>query len=435
MKTVLSETSDKHVLGLENYSLQQVNDQVITPRILVFELGYLGHYPSYIRNLARYWCQHQLPGYLDIVVSPSFKEHHSDVLAIASECKQGTLRFVVINEAEQAHLVPRESPLKRAHRSLQEWRLLQKYTKLLNTSHCLLLYFDSFQTAIASGKHLPCKFSGIYFRPTFHYNTFADYQPTRKERFQHWRERTILPKLMRHRQLANIFCLDPYAVPYINQLEGQGQAKYLPDPVEITQVSNEAIVPFRQSLGIQPNRTVFLLFGALYDARKGLDQVLDALEMLSVDECKQICLLLVGTLIGDTRISDKIHTLQQKLPVQIILRDQFIPPEEIQLYFGSSDVVLATYQCHVGMSGILVQAAAAQKPLLSSNYGLMGEVTRHWQLGLTLDATSPPEIADNIARVLSTPLNELGNPTKMKAFALQNSAEHFADVIFKSTIS
>ena len=435
MKSVSHVPPSKSALQMTDNYLPITKHCSTDSRLLIFELAYLGHYPSYIYSLARYWCHHKLPGHLDILVSPSFKKHHSDVMEIASAFGHKNLKFVVITEAEQATLTPRNSPLERARRSLQEWCLLQKYAKALHASHCILLYFDSFQTSVASGQKLSCPFSGIYFRPTFHYNTFPGHKPSPKERIQHWRERMILPRIMHHPKLANLFCLDPYAVPHINRFGGSGHVKYLPDPVEMTSIAEKAIAPFKQGLGIEPNRTVFLLFGALYDPRKGLTQVLDAIKRLPAQLSGQVCLLLVGTLGDNALISDRINDLQSKSPAQIVLHNTFIPSEDIPLYFRSSDVILATYQCHVGMSGILVQAAAAQKPLLSSAYGLMGETTRNWQLGLTIDATSPKEIEVGMTHFLTETPEKVGDRTKMQAFAVQNSSDNFAHVIFQSVLN
>jgi glycosyltransferase involved in cell wall biosynthesis len=96
-----------------------------------------------------------------------------------------------------------------------------------------------------------------------------------------------------------------------------------------------------------------------------------------------------------------------------------------------ADVILAPYQRHVGMSGILLLAAAAQKPVLSSNYGLMGEIVRRYELGLTVDSTEPKEIAKGLTRFLVEDSDKLCDRAKMKSFAEQNSAEEFARVIFE----
>jgi glycosyltransferase involved in cell wall biosynthesis len=403
--------------------------------LLIFELGYGGHYASYIRYLAEYWCQQKLLGSLNFVVSPNFVEQHPDVIAIAQNNSAANLNFISITSAEATKLVPRKNSVYRAIRSFQEWRLLGQYAKKLQATHCLLLYFDSFQAAIALGLKLPCPFSGIYFRPTFHYPSFVNYSPTKKERLLHIREKfIILPRVMNHPQIANLFCLDPYVVKHLEQFNSSAKALYLPDPVPITEVAENELRAFKQKLGIESDRKAFLLFGALYDGRKSLEQVLDAISLLPCDLCQKICLLLVGQIYlqNNPILAAKIDGISQKFPIQIIIRDEFVPEEDVQLYYQSVDVILAPYQRHVGMSGTLVHAAAAQKPILTSDYGLMGEITRQWQLGLTVDSTSPDEIASRIAICLQQNAENLSDRKKMETFARQNSTTCFASSIFNN---
>jgi glycosyltransferase involved in cell wall biosynthesis len=118
--------------------------------------------------------------------------------------------------------------------------------------------------------------------------------------------------------------------------------------------------------------------------------------------------------------------------VQIIHVEDYVPESDIPHYFQLSDVVLAIYQRHVGMSGILVRAAIAQKPVLSSNYGLMGAVTKRHQLGKTIDSTQPSEIAHGIGELLVTPLKTVGDRNLMQKFGEQNSPARFAQTVFRS---
>ena len=82
------------------------------------------------------------------------------------------------------------------------------------------------------------------------------------------------------------------------------------------------------------------------------------------------------------------------------------------------------------MSGILNRAAAAQKPVLSSDYGLMGEITRRYQLGITVDSSNPHEIAKGLSKFLTMPLDRHINRQKMSDYAQQNSIDSFASKIF-----
>ena len=92
--------------------------------------------------------------------------------------------------------------------------------------------------------------------------------------------------------------------------------------------------------------------------------------------------------------------------------------------------MLALYQRHVGGSAVLVRAAAAGKPALASDYGLVGQLVRENGLGLALDATDPAAVAAAVTRFLESP--PLGNPEQMRNFAELNRASEYARVIFEA---
>jgi len=149
----------------------------------------------------------------------------------------------------------------------------------------------------------------------------------------------------------------------------------------------------------------------------------------------KLCLLLVGAVeAGESAdIKTQIEKLRNDTSVQIILRDEFIPAQEVQPFFRLADLILAPYQHHVGMSGILVRAAVAGKPVLASDYGLMGELTRRHILGYIVDSTKPKEIAKAISHFLTENREGVADTQKMARFAAQNTAEEFSQIIFEQT--
>ena len=62
-----------------------------------------------------------------------------------------------------------------------------------------------------------------------------------------------------------------------------------------------------------------------------------------------------------------------------------------------SDVVLAPYQRFVGSSGVLLWAAAAGRPVITQDRGLLGELTRRHGLGTAVDTTDPAALAAAVA--------------------------------------
>jgi glycosyltransferase involved in cell wall biosynthesis len=400
---------------------------------MLFDLALGGHHGNYIQYLIDYACQKVDGGSIDIVVSPQFFEIHQDTVAAISSYQHPEINLVPISISEAAALGSRDSGISRAFRNFREWQIFCKYAKDLQTTHALIMYLDTCELPLAVGMPSPCPFSGIFFRPTFHYNMFENYHPDRQDRLQQWRERIALNRILDRPQLETVFCLDPFAVKALANHQHHDKIVHLADPVQPYPSIQLDLATFRAKLGIEENRRVFLLFGAL-DGRKGIYQVLDAIELLSPELRQQLCLLLVGKTNATERshIHQKVVALSQMdKPIQLVECYDFIPENDVSSYFQVADIVLATYQRHVGMSGILLLAAAAGKPVLSSDYGLMGELVRRYQLGLAVDTTTPTEIAQALSRCLLEIPETLGDRSQMQVFAAQNSIDRYTSTIFQ----
>ncbi|QYO67290.1 glycosyltransferase [Leptolyngbya sp. 7M] len=333
--------------------------------VMLFSPWYYGHHPSYLRHLILYWIQRQLSGRLDIVVMPSFVDKHGDVVALAEE--QPNIRFIAITPEEQARLESTPSSLGKA---FVQYQLIAHYAKRLRATHGVLMHFDSCQMPFMLGLRLPCSFSAVCFRLTFHYKYFSNYTPTWKERIQQFREQVFLDRLLAHPQFRVLFCLDPLAVPLLNRYRNRkAEAVYLPDPVELITASEVAASQLRQRLGIESDRKVFLAFGVLADGRKGTRQLLEAVSLLTSQVQHKLCILLAGEPFeaGQATLEEWLMPLRQ-LPVQIVTRFGYLPEAEVPLYFKLADVVVAPYQKPAGMSGLLLLAAVAQKPVLTSGH-------------------------------------------------------------------
>ena len=402
-------------------------------KLMLFDLSIYGHHPSYIQHFISYWSQQELPGSLNIIVSQKFFQEHSDVVKQSAELKREDINFIAISQEEEANLKPRNSSINRNLLAFQEWELFCKYAELLKATQGLIMYLDPYLLPLAVGMQSPCSFSGIYFRPTFHYPSFSSYIPSWKNRLQQWREKFILNRVVRNSQLKTLFCLDPFVVKHINNFKSKTRTIHLPDPVSLETTKDEyQLNNLRQRLKIKPGQKVFLLFGAL-NGRKGIYQLLEAIQLLPSALCEQMCLVFVGEANPTDKalIQSKVAATCQAQPVQIIQHYEFVPEQDVQVYFQLADVVLAPYQRHVGMSGILLLAAAANKPVLSSNYGLMGEMVRLNQLGIAVDSTVPEEIAKGLQHCLVASPEEVGKCKQMQLFAEQNSADKFAQILFQ----
>ncbi len=104
-------------------------------KIMLFELDYRGHHPGYIQHLIRYWCEQEIPGQLDVLVSPKFMQLHSNIVDLARGSQQKNIKFVAITQEEEAKLFESaklaNSFTGRIVRAFQEWDLLRKYAVAL----------------------------------------------------------------------------------------------------------------------------------------------------------------------------------------------------------------------------------------------------------------------------------------------------------------
>jgi glycosyltransferase involved in cell wall biosynthesis len=403
-----------------------MTQNLISSKLMLFELSWGGHYPEYLTHLLNYWHFSNCNGELLLVLSPQFCQKHSEVVSLVKD----KVSLIPITSAEEKKLVLANSFSKRIIRAFQEFKLACQYARQLQASEILFTYFDTRQFPLALSQELPCPCSGIYFRPRFHYHHLTKEQIDWREKLIRWQEKWLLKAALKNPQLKCIFSLDPFAIKYFPPISNRVKAVALPDPVEInTQISCDR-KKLKTDLKIEPKRTVFLLFGGL-TKRKGILPLLKALALLPIEIGQKICLLLVGSISEEFKqqIQPQIATITQTNAVQIISEYRYVTKSETQQYFQLADVILALYQRHVGMSGIILRAAAAQKPVISTNYGLMGEITRRHRLGLTLDSTNPQAIAEGIEQLAKSP-REFIDCHSAKQFVHQNSAVNFARTIF-----
>jgi glycosyltransferase involved in cell wall biosynthesis len=398
-----------------------------TDHVMLFDLLSGGHHGTYLRYLVQAWLQEPFSTQLTLVVSPQFLTVHQEVVALVD--RHSNIELLPISAAEDQE----RKQASGIQSGFVEWRIFCQYAAQTQATHALLMYFDYFQLAIAFGQSAPCSFSGIYFRPTFHYHTFTHHTMTLKDKVRSWRQQALLALALKAPQFHTLFCLDPFAVKAIAARQLAPKIVHLPDPVEIVPVSSETVANLRMRLGIEPDRKVFLLFGRI-TGRKGVYKLFDAIEQLSPEHCQQMCLLLVGDIPTQDKaaIDQGVTKIRQSQPIQILIQDGFLREAEVPAYFQLADIVLALYQQHVGMSGILLLGAAAQKPMLVSNYGLMGELTQRYGLGLSIDSESIEEIAQSLAHCLDNPA--LGDVEKMQSFADQNHWSVFTETICREIL-
>jgi hypothetical protein len=216
-------------------------------------------------------------------------------------------------------------------------------------------------------KSLQGRLNGIYFRPRFLENT---YLPP-----GNFIKHIGFQKLCRQKWINDIFFLDErlFASASVSRKYEPAVFHFLPDPWD----GNFSISQkdARKQLNIPSDRFVFLNYG-VGDKRKGLHLVLDAMQKMSPPSF----LLCAGQLKAERKILSGLESLEKQGRAKIMNR--YVSDNETDLCFCACDLVLLPYIRHFGSSSVLSKAAAAGKPVIVSDDGLLGERVRRWKLGL-----------------------------------------------------
>lgn len=384
--------------------------------ILIFEPDASGHHPGYLYHLIINFLQNDYSYKLNVLVSPDFFEKHPQILQNTISPRVHWIKF------SDVEFLAWQKPKSVFKRSVFEWQLLCQYAEQYNSVLAFFMYIDYLQLAILTQSSPPCPISGILFRPTV-----VNYESTSwKEKLNYLRKNTILKLFVKNKNLDSLFNLDPYATQFMEKNWHTNHVKFLPDPVQVYP-SNRTPSEVKKTLGIEANRKVFLIFGYL-DSRKGITDVMEAISTISREKSQKGCLLIVGPWEENERrlFEIQLPKIQKNTNFQIVIKDTFIKDEEIQQYFKVADFALALYYKHFGMSAIMVRAAAAQKPLIAHNFGLMGKIISENELGIIVNN----DLKEKVEMLLE---NEtfIGNKDKMKAFADLNQAENYAKVILE----
>jgi len=147
----------------------------------------------------------------------------------------------------------------------------------------------------------------------------------------------------------------------------------------------------RKRHGIEGNVILFFGFIRKY---KGLKYLIKALpEVLSKINAT---LLIVGEFWKD---KNEYLQLIDNLGIKdkIIIVDEYVPNEEVGLYFSASDLVVQPYISATG-SGIIQVAYGFNKPVIATKVGCLPEVVEDGKTGYLVPPEDPHELAQAILK-------------------------------------
>ena len=177
--------------------------------------------------------------------------------------------------------------------------------------------------------------------------------------------------------------------------------KFVPHPVyEIFGKGVEKSAA-RRKLGIRDDEKVAIFFGYVRKY-KGLHILLDA--VASIPAGLNFKLVVAGEFYDDERpYREQIARLG--IEDRVKLFSDYIPNEDVALYFSASDVVVLPY-VDATQSGIAQIAYNFEKPVITTNVGGLAEVVIDGRTGIVIPPNSPEKLSAAMARFFDEGLGE-----------------------------
>lgn len=380
---------------------------MVKQRVLLFDTILDGHHPAYLIHLIGYYST-QPDVELIVATGEEFQSNFAKRQTSEQLLWGENVRFYPIDQVTIQAL--HASPI--YLRSIREWNMLVDMVSELQVSHAMLMYVDYFPLGVLLGKKSPVPVSGISFRP-----------PQKMQGLFDFIKRKLWQAMLSSGQIDQVFSIVHAAVPVMKKVSAYSKVTPLADPVVHLPLTAQQKSDFRLNCDIAKNKKVFLNFGQL-DQRKGIEAFVAACKLLSPKDLSGICLLLAGPI--ELSYALELDVLFQEIPnLQVVKLYDYHNYPTVELCFDLADVVLVTYQDHLGMSSVLVRAALAGKPVIGTHVGTIGLTIQDYHLGLAIDPLDNVEFAEAIKSKIKTV------PMKQADLAQQNSVEAFVLTIAK----
>ncbi|MCK4256674.1 glycosyltransferase family 4 protein, partial [candidate division WOR-3 bacterium] len=169
---------------------------------------------------------------------------------------------------------------------------------------------------------------------------------------------------------------------------GCNKAKIIP--------GNEARTKLSLPLDVYP----LILFFGYIRKYKGLMYLIKSLSYVQT-EFPDVKLVIAGREMYDNFARYKKQINEEGLTNKVIIRNDYIPEEDVDLYFQASDLLVLPYTSFTSQSAVLMRAYSNQTPVVVTDTGAMGEIVRKDATGTVVSPNSVEDLVKGIIRILS----------------------------------
>lgn len=390
-----------------------------------------GHRMGYVRWIAGKACEN---GIQTIFATLDSTAEHPLFKVMADECKS-QLRTVFLKDDLRSADGP-ANILRLAVRELYLHRLFanlfRESCRIQEPDIVLVPYLDHCSQAMAllGSPFNETPWAGIFLRPFFHFSRMGVHGPPLSTILK-IKEKTFL-RLMTNRNLIKVFTIDEAFDEFMlaHHPVSASKLRLLNDPAELVGVVSKETA--RQALGIPQDAFLILLYGSI-TPRKGLDVLLQSFReraipskvhvLLAGKQDKSVAALLQEPIAQELAEHGRLHSM-----------NRFLDAQEEYAAFQASDAVWLGYRGHYPMSGVLVQAGQMNRPVIACDEGLIGWLTKKYELGMVVTTSDQSQIIAAIKRLAGQEgdVRKLGQ--RGQSVFGKHTPDHFGETILENLI-
>ncbi|MBL8059967.1 MAG: glycosyltransferase [Chthonomonas sp.] len=234
--------------------------------------------------------------------------------------------------------------------------------------------------------------------------------------------RPVFRRLLKLPRLRKLLILDGQLVEYVRSWKGAEKVVHSPDVGYLANTGPNTDP--RSELGLPKDAFLVLAYGAL-SLRKGVAEVLAGTSL-----SEKACVVLAGR--RDTEVE---ALLQGETATSLRSKGRlceikgFLDDRQESLAFHACDVVWLGYRNWLGMSGVLILAAIARKPVICHCEGLIPSLVKKYNLGLVIDISDSSAVKEAIDLISSNVVLKQEFAQAGPEFANLHTPQRFGDCI------
>ncbi len=369
-------------------------------RRMIFEPAISGHVLEWLHHLYC-WCQ-TLDDEFVFVLPQKFDKLKKN---LTWECSKN-IQIVYLSEKDEKSCIS-HGLLRNAWNT--SW-VIRKYARKENVTEVFLIFFMKVMPFLLFLLPAKCSVSGVLYRIYL--------RDSSKKNIRLFFEKMRFFLISKSQSVKKVLVLnDAQSVRRLNDLYKTDKFQYLCDPIPRI---DGPFHDLRNELGIPKKNKVFFSFGSI-DERKSPIEILEACSLMSTEEMANITLIFSGRVSENIRavFFEWVEILKGK--IQIFVMESFLPFERLNDLCYTSDCILTIYKNVCQSSGSIGYAAFFGKYVISPASGLLGELVKEYNLGITLDLISPKTIKDALC---------IRYEKQQTNYCVEHTLKHFCEDIF-----